>query len=153
MSIILELERRYTHRFKASVPVVFCPANAQPAWGQSWGHSAKTINISECGVFFNTKHVVSVGLPVRVMINIPEQFNQRCARLFTGRVKHIEPKNFLPGSLGVGVEFFYSEPLTYELSETMRTFAALLQKAKRRANGQQIGEHAETMTALFQTKT
>ena len=96
-------------------------------------------------MFFSTKHTVSVGLPIHVMVNIAERFNQRSVRLFTGRVKHIEPKNFFPGSMGIGVEFFYSEPLTDELVETMRTLAALLPKRKRGAGVRQLQEVAETM--------
>lgn len=141
MSFILEIERRYCHRFKASVPLVFFPTNTPPAWGQS----AKTINVSQCGVFFSTRHTVSVGLPVHVMVNIAERFNQRSVRLFTGRVKHIAPKNLSSGSIGIGVEFFYSEPLTDELVETMRTLAVLLPKKKRGAGVQQLQEVAESM--------
>jgi Tfp pilus assembly protein PilZ len=136
------LERRYTHRFKLSVPLVFCPINTPPAWG----HSTKSINISEHGVFFNTKHPVFVGLPVRVMLNMPERFKQRCGPrcLFTGRVTHIVPKSATRGSLGVGVEFFYSEPATDEISESIRTLARLLPKATARGDGQQVSRVRNT---------
>jgi Tfp pilus assembly protein PilZ len=115
------LERRYTHRFKLSVPLVFCPINTPSASG----HSARSINISERGVFFNTKHPVFLGLPVRVLLDMPTRFKQRCRSrcLFTGRVTHIERKGFTPGTFGVGVEFFYSEPVTDEISESIRTLA------------------------------
>lgn len=123
------LAQRYTHRFKLSVPLIFCPVNTPPAWG----HAAKSINISERGVFFKTKHPVFVGLPVRVLVNMPERLKTRCGPrcLFTGRVTHIEPNGFTGGNVGVGVEFFYSEPVTDEIFESIRTLAELLPKAKR----------------------
>jgi Tfp pilus assembly protein PilZ len=122
------LERRYTKRVKLSVPLVFCSINTPPASA----YSAKSINISERGVFFSTKHPMFVGLPVRVMVNMPERFNQTCAPrcLFTGRVTHIVPDGSNRGTLGVGVEFFYSEPVTDEVYESIRTLAELLSKAK-----------------------
>jgi Tfp pilus assembly protein PilZ len=125
------LERRYTHRFKLSVPLVFCPVTT-PA---EWGHSATSINISERGVFFKTKHPVFVGLPVRVLLSMPKRFKQTAwspRSLFTGRVTHIVPKSGTRGGLGVGVEFFYSEPATDEISESIRTLANLLPRAKPR---------------------
>jgi Tfp pilus assembly protein PilZ len=127
------LERRYTHRFKLSVPLVFCPVTTP----LEWGHSATSINISERGVFFKTKHPVFVGLPVRVLLSVPKRFRQRACSpmcLFTGRVTHIVPKGGPRGRLGVGVEFFYSEPATHEISESIRTLANLSPKAKPRGN-------------------
>jgi Tfp pilus assembly protein PilZ len=124
-------ERRYTQRFKLSVPLVFCPVNTPPAWG----HSTTSINISEGGVFFNTKHPVFVGLPVRVLLKMPKRFPQReCSTecLFTGRVTHIETKHARRGSFGVGVEFFYSEPVNDEISESISTLANLFSRAKPR---------------------
>lgn len=127
------LERRNTHRFRLSVPLVFCPVNTPP----EWGHPATSINISERGVFFQTKHPVFVGLPVRVLLNMPKDLKQRACSakcLFTGRVAHIVPKNGARGGLGVGVEFFYLEPATEEISESIRTLANLLPKAIPREN-------------------
>jgi Tfp pilus assembly protein PilZ len=127
------LERRYGHRFKLSVPLVFCPVTTP----LEWGHSATSINISERGVFFKTKHPVFVGLPVRVLLSMPKRFKQRACSpicLFTGRVTHIVPKGSTRGGLGVGVEFFYSEPATDEISGSIRALANLSPKAQSKEN-------------------
>jgi hypothetical protein len=55
--------------------------------------------------------------------------------LFTGRVTHIVRKGGTRGRLGVGVEFFYSEPTTHEISESIRTLANLSPKAKPMEDG------------------
>jgi len=105
--------------------------NTPPAWG----HSTTSINISEGGVFFNTKHPVFVGLPVRVLLKMPKRFPQReCSPecLFTGRVTHIETKHAKRGSFGVGVEFFYSEPVNDEISESISALANLFFESKPR---------------------
>lgn len=142
------LERRYTHRFKLSVPLVFCPVITP----LGWGHAAKSINISERGVFFRTTHPVFVGLPVRVLLCMPKRFKQRgCSPqcLFTGRVTHVEPKSLTPGSLGVGVEFFYSEAVTDEISKSIRTLAKLLPKTKAMAGGQPFSWLCDTTSELI----
>jgi hypothetical protein len=61
--------------------------------------------------------------------------------LFTGRVTHIVPKGGTRGGLGVGVEFFYSEPATDEISESIRTLANLSPTAEpREKNGVSLQE-------------
>jgi hypothetical protein len=122
------LEQRYAHRFKLGVPLIFCLVNTPPAWG----HAEKSIDISERGVFFITKRPVFVGLSVHLLANMPERLNTRCGPrcLFTGRVTHIEAKGFTGGNVGVGYEFFHSEPVTDEIFESIRTLAELLPKAK-----------------------
>ena len=119
-------ERRYTPRFKLHVPLVFCPVDTPTAWG----HPAKSINISERGVYFRTTHPVFVGLPVRVLLAMPDRLNRRRAGecLFTGRVTHIERKTRYHGQK-VGVEFFYSEPFN-DTAAGMQAFATLLDKSK-----------------------
>jgi Tfp pilus assembly protein PilZ len=130
-------ERRYTQRYKLSVPLVFCPINTPPAWG----HSATSINISQRGVFFNTRHPVFVGLPVRVLLKMPKRFPQRdCSSkcLFTGRVTHVETKHARRGCFGVGVEFFYSEPVSDEISENIRTLTNSFPKARPRDGARKV---------------
>ena|GEM_PF-4313239 len=101
------LDRRLTPRFDLKVPFVFCPMNTPV----DRGHAAKSINISVRGVYFQTKQPVFVGLPVRVLMQMPSQCSGRLARrvVFTGRVSHVAAKRQGHPSLEVGVEFFYSE--------------------------------------------
>jgi Tfp pilus assembly protein PilZ len=116
--MLFNSERRHAQRFKLSVPLVFCSVNTPLAWG----HSTTSIDISEGGVFFNTKHPVFVGLPVRVLLKMPKRFPQReCSPecLFTGRVTHIETKHAKRGSFGVGIEFFYTEPVNDKILESV----------------------------------
>jgi hypothetical protein len=100
--------RRFTPRFNLKIPFVFCPMNTPLERGQA----AKSINISERGVYFKTKYPVFVGLPVRVLLQMPTQCggNPSTRVIFTGRVSHVTESGPHP-SLGVGVEFFYRETL------------------------------------------
>jgi PilZ domain-containing protein len=102
-------ERRYTHRYRLKVPLVFCPQHSP----MTNGHQAKTINISSRGVYFVTSHPVFVGLPVQVYLRMPRQIagTQPTERIFDGRVCHVEWKDVPSGTSGVGVEFFYWETL------------------------------------------
>jgi len=101
------LDRRLTPRFNLKVPLVFCPMNSPV----DRGHAAKSINISVRGVYFQTKQPVFVGLPVRVLMQMPSQCSGRVATrmVFTGRVSHVATKRRSRPGLGIGVEFFYSE--------------------------------------------
>lgn len=124
-------ERRYTPRFKLSVPLLFFPATTL----LEWGNFATSINISKRGVYFKTEYPMFVGLPVRVMLTMPKRFCHsksylRC--LFTGRITHIGEKDAIGRGVGVGVEFFYSEPVTEEISNNMRCLVNL-PRARRRS--------------------
>ncbi len=99
--------RRFVTRFNLKVPLVFCPVSAP----LECGHEATSINICERGVYFKTREPVSVGLPVRVLLQMPDECGGKPLMrvVFTGRVSHVDVKRRgRPGS-GVGVEFFYSE--------------------------------------------
>jgi hypothetical protein len=102
-------ERRFSHRFGLKIPLVFCGMQTPIADG----HHAKSINISSRGVYFATEDPVFVGLRVQVLVSLPKRITgeQPTERLFAGRVSHVESKGSPSGSLGVGVEFFYSELL------------------------------------------
>jgi len=105
--MLSQLDRRFTPRFNLEVPLVFCPMNSPV----ELGHAAKSMNVSVRGVYFQTKQPVFVGLPVRVLMQMPSQCSGRVARrvVFTGRVSHVAPKRQGHPSLEVGVEFLYSE--------------------------------------------
>jgi hypothetical protein len=100
-------DRRFTPRFNLKIPFVFCPMNTPV----ERGYPAKSINISERGVYFKTEQRVSVGLHVRVLLQMPSQCRGNLATsvVFTGRVTHVATKRRRYRSLGVGVEFIYSD--------------------------------------------
>jgi hypothetical protein len=100
-------DRRYSHRYGLKVPLVFCPVQSL----LKNGHSAKSINISSRGVYFVTGHPVFVGLPVHVLLRMPKRIagTQATARVFTGRISHVESYDDPKEGSGVGVEFFYWE--------------------------------------------
>jgi hypothetical protein len=102
-------ERRLTPRFRVTVPFLFCPMNTP----LQHGHAAKSVNICTRGVYFKTTHLVFAGLLVRVVLKMPSECGSgklATPVVFTGRVSHVEPTQTGRRS-GVGVEFFYSEPL------------------------------------------
>jgi hypothetical protein len=100
-------DRRYSHRYGLKVPLVFCAVQSL----LKNGHSAKSINISSRGVYFFTRHPVFVGLPVHVLLRMPKRIagTPATARVFTGRISHVESYDDPKESSGVGVEFFYWE--------------------------------------------
>jgi Tfp pilus assembly protein PilZ len=126
-SVIYILERRDAPRFNVAVPFVFCPVAAPP--GVSY--SEASINISNSGMFFKTKERLAVGLQVRVMLNMPEIFNlgEKSVCQFTGRVVHVGPAGLSGYSQGVGVKFFYKEPVIDEMCEGIKALGSLLIKA------------------------
>src|SRR5260370_1261201 len=94
-------ERRYTHRYRLKVPLVFCPMHSP----LTNGHQEKSINISSRGVYFVTSHPVFVGLPVQVYLRMPRRIagTLPTERVADGGVTHIEWKNVPRESSGVGV--------------------------------------------------
>jgi hypothetical protein len=99
--------RRFAPRFNLKIPLVFCSVDAC----LERGHEAISINICERGVYFKTEQPVSVGLPVRVLVQMPGECGGKPATrvVFTGRVSHVEVKRRGRPRSGVGIEFFYSE--------------------------------------------
>jgi hypothetical protein len=101
-------ELRLTPRYKLKIPFLFCMINSP----LEFGHTAKTLNISRRGIFFVTEHPLSVGLPVRLLLQMPSKCGGKPATriVMTGRVSHVAEKWRGQTGSGVGVEFFYSEP-------------------------------------------
>lgn len=102
-----DCDRRFTPRFNLKVPFIFCPMNTPIECGDT----VKSINISKRGLYFRTKQPLFVGLPVRVLLEMPGKCGGKLATrvVFTGRVSHVAAKRRGHATSGVGVEFFYSE--------------------------------------------
>lgn len=98
--------RRLTPRFKLKIPFVFCPINTP----LERGHIAKSINISERGVYFQTEHPVFVGLPVRVLLQMPCECGGNLATpvVFTGHISHVATKQPGHPATRVGIQLFHS---------------------------------------------
>jgi PilZ domain len=105
--VLTASNRRYAPRFNIKVPLVFCAVDAS----LERGHEAISINICERGVYFKTEQPVSVGLPVRVLLQMPDECGGKPATpvVFTGRVSHVAAKRRGRPRSGVGIEFLYSE--------------------------------------------
>lgn len=90
------------------------------------------MNISECGIFFKTNQPLSIGLRIRLMLNIPARLklSYRSIWQFTGRVTHIEPMGLTRFSLGVGVNFCDGEPAINRICEGIRNLGDSLVKPK-----------------------
>jgi hypothetical protein len=71
---------------------------------------AETENLSERGVFFATKSLVSVGNAIELLFKMPEEITGKRTTEWrcTGHVVRVEPQA-LPEQLGVGVEFDFYE--------------------------------------------
>src|ERR1700686_372285 len=91
-----------TTRYKLKIPFIFFMLNSS----LEFQHAARTLNISRRGIFFVTEHPLSVGLPVRLLLQMPSKCGGKPATriVMTGRVSHI-PENWRGQSgSGVGVE-------------------------------------------------
>ena len=71
---------------------------------------AETENLSERGVFFATKSLLSVGTAVDLLLKMPQEITGREATEWrcTGHVVRVEHQ-LSPEQLGVGVEFDFYE--------------------------------------------
>lgn len=75
-------------------------------------YGTESLNISRRGVYFHTDQPVFIGQTLRLTLQMPVQCGGTLATpmIFTGRVSHMEGETGQNRTLGVGVEFFYSEP-------------------------------------------
>jgi hypothetical protein len=71
------------------------------------------MNISNRGVYFATNLPVREGNLVQVVLHMPKEVggDPRHERCFTGRVAHVDQKEFANGMYGVGVHFLYYEDM------------------------------------------
>ena len=99
-------DRRLAHRFSLAIPLYF------RAWkSQAPEQKVESINLSECGVYFETDTPPREGAMIQVRLDMPKEITGhptdewRCA----GKVVRIQPANPLGLLLGVSVRFDYYE--------------------------------------------
>jgi hypothetical protein len=99
-------DRRLARRFCLAIPVYF------RAWkSQAPAQKVESINVSECGVYFQTDTPPHEGAMIQVRLEMPKEITGRptdewrCA----GKVVRIDPGRSPQGLLGVSVRFDYYE--------------------------------------------
>jgi PilZ domain-containing protein len=118
-------ERRISPRKDCIVPLRFrvTKAAAQAAKGATGSLSAKTpfgtlegesVNLSERGIYFRSRHSVSVGEPLEMYFTIPRELTGRGAEQVrcSARVVHVEPQADEQGLVGVGAAVERFEPMS-----------------------------------------
>jgi len=101
-------DRRLAHRFHLTIPMHL----------REWKtivpeKVVESVNISECGVYFETDTPPREGATVQIRLEMPKEITGdrtaewRC----TGKVVGVRPTSPPSGSLGVGVRFDYYEIL------------------------------------------
>ena len=98
-------ERRTTRRLKLHLELHFHRQNAliQDENG------ATSVNVSTSGVYFISSAPLLVGENIEVSMTVPRKISgeKPSKRLFTGRVKHVNPQGTPAGYSGIGVQFLY----------------------------------------------
>ena len=76
----------------------------------------ESTNISRGGVFFTCALPLKVGMPVDLVLYIPEEISRDSSREFhcPGRVVHVEPYSLPFGKSGIGIQFDTSESANIE---------------------------------------
>lgn len=95
-------DRRIARRLSFQAPLrVRIWKSAVPEW------RAKSVDLSERGIFFTTDSLLRVGTQVEVLLKMPEEItgDPTTEWVCTGHVVRVEPVDSPAGSLGVGVQF------------------------------------------------
>jgi hypothetical protein len=99
-------DRRLAHRFRLTIPL-----HIRPWKSQAPEQKVESINVSECGVYFETDAPPREGAMLRVRLEMPTEITGlppdewRCA----GKVVRIHPPCSPGALLGVSVRFDYYE--------------------------------------------
>jgi hypothetical protein len=67
-------------------------------------HVGETVNLSECGVAFKSRHAVSLGQPIELFFTLPTELTGRLPEdvRCTARVVHVDHLHDLQGNIRVG---------------------------------------------------
>jgi hypothetical protein len=99
-------DRRFAQRFRLNIPLYI------RAWkSQAPERKVESVNVSECGAYFETDTPVCEGEMMHIRLEMPKEItgNPTAEWRCTGRVMRVQPASF-PGALrGVSVRFDYYE--------------------------------------------
>jgi len=108
-------ERRMARRLVLNLPLLLQPIKTPSLAARE----VNAVNISTRGVYFSTDLPLAQGHLVQVHLQMPKEIsgNVVSKRSFTGRVAHVNPKEFPNGMSGVGVQFLYYGEIAIQLHE------------------------------------
>lgn len=101
-------DRRFAHRFLLTIPLYF------REWRTRTPEKAvESLNVSECGVYFETDTPPREGAMVQIRMEMPKEITGHGTAEWhcTGKVVGVRPTSRPGGSRGVGVRFDYYEIL------------------------------------------
>lgn len=101
-------DRRFAHRFPLTLPLYL------REWRTRTPEMVvESLNVSECGVYFETDTPPREGATVQIRMEMPEEITGHSTAEWhcTGKVVGVRPTSSPNGSLGVGVRFDYYEIL------------------------------------------
>ncbi len=99
-------DRRMAQRFALAIPLLIREWNTlAPEW------KAESVNISECGVYFETDTPPLEGAMVHIRLEMPEEITGAAAAVWccTGKVMGVQPAISPHDATGVRVRFDYYE--------------------------------------------
>ena len=116
-------ERRIAPRKECTVPLRFRVTKDADPSARETGASARTpfgtiegesVNLSERGIYFRSRHRVNVGEPLEMYFTIPRELTGRSAEQVrcSARVVHVEPQADRQGLVGVGAAVERFEPMS-----------------------------------------
>lgn len=108
-------DRRLAHRFRLKIPLYIRPWKSQ-----ALEQKVESVNVSECGVYFETDSPPREGAMIQVRLEMPTEITGhppdewRC----TGKVVRIHPISSPGFTRGVSVRFDY-----YEVSRCLNSLS------------------------------
>ena len=99
-------DRRLAHRFLVQIPLYV------RVWkSQAPEQKVESVNVSECGAYFETDTPPSEGAMMQIRLEMPTEVtgNPTAEWRCTGKVTRVRPVSSTRGLLGVSVRFDYYE--------------------------------------------
>lgn len=99
-------DRRLARRFRVRIPLYLRACKSQVPELQ-----VESINISECGAYFETETPPSEGTMMEIRVDMPKEItgNPTAEWRCTGKVTRVQPVRSSHALLGVSVRFDYYE--------------------------------------------
>ena len=116
-------DRRLAQRFRLSIPLYI------RAWkSQAAEQKVESVNVSECGAYFETDTPPREGAMIQVRLEMPNEItgNPTAEWRCTGKVTRIERVNSSRHLLGVSIRFDYYEVCRPEVSMSALSLSSLI---------------------------
>ncbi len=106
-------DRRFATRFNVAIPLNYRSWNAAGP-----GRAAESINISKCGIYFESDSPIAPGVALRISLQMPEEITGLPSLEWNclGHVVRLNSFADATEKVGVAVRLDYFEPLRSDLA-------------------------------------